>query len=133
MIEITHPETLEEGDRPRVPGYTTKETYANTDQENRKLIDAEAEGESINIQDVKTKLFWEFGKFTSREGESIEAYYTRFYKMMNEMVRNKFKVDNMQVNVQFLQQFQPDWSRFVTIVKQVNNLDNVSYHKLFDI
>ncbi|GKA97586.1 hypothetical protein Tco_0825480 [Tanacetum coccineum] len=37
------------------------------------------QGESINIQDVKTKLFWEFGKFTSRDGESIESYYTRFH------------------------------------------------------
>ncbi|GKF99207.1 hypothetical protein Tco_0297990 [Tanacetum coccineum] len=27
------------------------------------------QGESINIQDVKTKLFWEFGKFTSRDRE----------------------------------------------------------------
>ncbi|GJU72802.1 hypothetical protein Tco_1264207 [Tanacetum coccineum] len=68
------------------------------------------QGESINIQDVKTKLFWDFGKFTSREGESIKAYYTRFYRMMNEMVRNKFKVDNMQVNLQFLQQLQPEWN-----------------------
>nr|GEW12870.1 retrovirus-related Pol polyprotein from transposon TNT 1-94 [Tanacetum cinerariifolium] len=39
----------------------------------------------------------------------------------------------MQVNVQFLQQFQPEWSWFVTIVKQQHKLDEVSYHKLFDI
>ncbi|GKC91010.1 hypothetical protein Tco_1151659, partial [Tanacetum coccineum] len=26
------------------------------------------QGESLNIQDVKTNLFWEFGKFTSRDG-----------------------------------------------------------------
>nr|GEW18491.1 hypothetical protein [Tanacetum cinerariifolium] len=39
----------------------------------------------------------------------------------------------MQVNVQFLQQLQPDWSRFVTIFKQQHKLDEVSYHKLFDI
>ncbi|GKF13073.1 hypothetical protein Tco_0050999, partial [Tanacetum coccineum] len=49
------------------------------------------QGESINKQDVKTKLVWEFGKFTSRDGESIESCYLRFYKMMNEMVRNKLK------------------------------------------
>ncbi|GKA02660.1 hypothetical protein Tco_0675441 [Tanacetum coccineum] len=91
------------------------------------------QGESINIQDVKTKLFWEFGKFTSMDGESIESYYTIFYRMMNKLVRNKLKVDNMQVNVKFLQQLQPEWSRFVTIVKQANNLDNASYHTLFDI
>ncbi|GJV65684.1 hypothetical protein Tco_1476512 [Tanacetum coccineum] len=78
-------------------------------------------------------LFWEFGQFTSHDGESIESYYTRFYKMMNEMIRNNLTVATMQVNVQFLQQLQPEWSRFVTIVKQQHKLDEVSYHKLFDI
>nr|GEV19667.1 hypothetical protein [Tanacetum cinerariifolium] len=45
------------------------------------------QGESLNKQDVKTNLFWEFGKFTSRDGESIESYYSRFYKIMNEINR----------------------------------------------
>ncbi|GJV76250.1 integrase, catalytic region, zinc finger, CCHC-type containing protein [Tanacetum coccineum] len=31
------------------------------------------QGESLNVQDVKTNLFWEFGKFTSRDGESMES------------------------------------------------------------
>ncbi|GKG27487.1 hypothetical protein Tco_0403190 [Tanacetum coccineum] len=39
----------------------------------------------------------------------------------------------MQVNVQFLQQLQPEWSRFVTVVKQRQEIDTVSYHKLFDV
>ncbi|GJR59334.1 reverse transcriptase domain-containing protein [Tanacetum coccineum] len=29
-------------------------------------------------------------KFTSRDGESLDSYYLRFYKMMNELVRNSF-------------------------------------------
>ncbi|GJU03168.1 hypothetical protein Tco_1113506 [Tanacetum coccineum] len=91
------------------------------------------EGKSLNIQDVKTNLFWEFGKFTSHDGESMESYYSRFYKMINEMIRNNLTVATMQVNVQFLQQLQPEWSRFVTIVKQKHDLDTVSYHKLFDV
>ncbi|GJR54450.1 hypothetical protein Tco_1404971 [Tanacetum coccineum] len=36
--------------------------------------------------------------FTLRDGESIESYYSRFYKMMNEMVRNQLEVATMQVN-----------------------------------
>nr|GEV67162.1 hypothetical protein [Tanacetum cinerariifolium] len=56
-------------------------------------------GESLNIQDVKTNLFWEFGKFTSHDGESKESYYSRSYKMMNEMIRNNLIVATMQVNV----------------------------------
>ncbi|GJT28373.1 hypothetical protein Tco_0908648 [Tanacetum coccineum] len=35
------------------------------------------QGESINAQDLKTNLYWEFGKFTSRDGESLESYYSR--------------------------------------------------------
>nr|GEU43002.1 putative ribonuclease H-like domain-containing protein [Tanacetum cinerariifolium] len=91
------------------------------------------QGESLNKQHVKTNLFWEFSKFTSRDEESIESYYSRFYKMMNEMVRNKLEVSTIQVNVQFLQQLQPEWSRFVPVVKQTQDLDKESYHKLFYI
>ncbi|GJX89829.1 retrovirus-related pol polyprotein from transposon TNT 1-94 [Tanacetum coccineum] len=104
-----------------------------TAQEMWEAIERLQQGESLNIQDVKTNLFWEFGQFTSHDGETIKSYYTRFYKMMNEMIKNNLTVATMQVNVQFLQQLQPEWSRFVTIVKQQHKLDEVSYHKLFDI
>ncbi|GJU55778.1 hypothetical protein Tco_1229492 [Tanacetum coccineum] len=91
------------------------------------------QGESLNVQDVKTNLFWEFRKFTSRDGESMESYYLWFYKLKNELTRNNLQVTTMQVNVQFLQQLQPEWSRFVTVVKQSKEIDTTSYHTLFDI
>ncbi|GJU09170.1 hypothetical protein Tco_1125600 [Tanacetum coccineum] len=84
-----------------------------------KAIERLKQGESINVQDLETNLYWEFGKFTSRDGESLESYYSRFY--------------NHQVNVQFLLQLQPEWQRFVTLVKQSQELKTVSYHKLYDI
>ncbi|GJT87447.1 retrovirus-related pol polyprotein from transposon TNT 1-94 [Tanacetum coccineum] len=62
-------------------------------------------------EDLETNLYWEFGKFTSRDDESLESYYLRFYKMMNELVRNQCDVTNHQVNVQFLLQLQPEWQR----------------------
>ncbi|GJU29131.1 hypothetical protein Tco_1172720 [Tanacetum coccineum] len=50
--------------------------------------------------------FWEFGKFTSRDGESMESYYSRFYKLINELTRNTLaKLLTMQVNAQFLNNF----------------------------
>ncbi|GKF10630.1 hypothetical protein Tco_0048556, partial [Tanacetum coccineum] len=33
----------------------------------------------------------------------------------------------------FLQQLQPEWSKFVTIIKQKHDLDTVSCHKLFNV
>nr|GEU94738.1 hypothetical protein [Tanacetum cinerariifolium] len=98
-----------------------------------KAIERLKQGESINVQDLETNLYWEFGKFTSQDGESLESYYSRFYKMMNELIRNQCNVTNHQVNILFLLQLQPKWQRFVTLVKQSQELKTVSYHKLYDI
>ncbi|GJT33856.1 hypothetical protein Tco_0924275 [Tanacetum coccineum] len=98
-----------------------------------KAIERLKQGKSINVQDLETNLYWEFGKFTSHDGELLESYYSRFYKMMNELVRNQCDVTNHQVNDQFLLQLQPEWQRFVTLVKQSQELKTVSYHKLYDI
>ncbi|GJT87624.1 integrase, catalytic region, zinc finger, CCHC-type containing protein [Tanacetum coccineum] len=42
-----------------------------------KAIEKLKQGESINIQDLETNLYWKFGKFTSRDGESLKSYYSR--------------------------------------------------------
>ncbi|GJY49107.1 hypothetical protein Tco_0439063 [Tanacetum coccineum] len=76
------------------------------------------QGESINVQDLETNLYWEFGKFTSWDGESIESYYSRFYKMMSELIRNQCDVANHQVNVQFLLQLQPKWPSMLKIKQE---------------
>nr|GEW07351.1 hypothetical protein [Tanacetum cinerariifolium] len=61
-----------------------------------KAIERLKQCESINVQDLETNLYWKFGKFTSWDGESLESYYSRFYKMMNELVRNQCDVTNYQ-------------------------------------
>nr|GEY86124.1 putative ribonuclease H-like domain-containing protein [Tanacetum cinerariifolium] len=76
-----------------------------------KAIERLKQGESINVQDLETNLYWEFGKFTSQDGESLESYYSRFYKIMNELIKNHFVITNHHVNVQFLLQLQPKWQR----------------------
>nr|GFB46365.1 hypothetical protein [Tanacetum cinerariifolium] len=84
-----------------------------------KAIERLKQGKSINVQDLETNLFWEFGKFTSLDGESLESYYSRFYKLINELTRNKCKVTNHQVNVQFLLQLQPEWQRFYKMMNEL--------------
>nr|GFA83865.1 hypothetical protein [Tanacetum cinerariifolium] len=86
--------------------YSTVDACPNA-REMWKAIERLKQGESINVQDLETNLFWEFGKFTSLDGESLESYYSRFYKMMNKLIRNQ--------------------------CNQSQELKNVSYHKLYDI
>nr|GFB79273.1 hypothetical protein [Tanacetum cinerariifolium] len=46
-------------------------------------------GSYIGIQEKKAKLFNEWERFTSSDGESIESYYHHFLKLMNDLKRNK--------------------------------------------
>nr|GEW59253.1 hypothetical protein [Tanacetum cinerariifolium] len=73
------------------------------------------QGESLNIQDVKTNLFWEFE-------------WSRFVTI----VKQQHKLDEVSYHKLFdiLKQYHKE---FGTIVKQQHKLDEVSYHKLFDI
>ncbi|GJY48506.1 hypothetical protein Tco_0438462, partial [Tanacetum coccineum] len=64
-----------------------------------KAVERLKQCESINVQDPKTNLYWEFEKFTSLDGESLNSYYLRF----------------------------------VTLVKQREQLKTIFYHKLYDI
>nr|GEU50538.1 hypothetical protein [Tanacetum cinerariifolium] len=117
-----------------VPKHTTVETPMNMSPENKAHFESEKEAIHLILTGIGDEIYSTVDAYqTAQEIETMESYYTRFYKLMNEMIRNNLTVATMQVNVQFLQQLQPEWSRFVMIVKQQHKLDKVSYHKLFDI
>nr|GEV30747.1 retrovirus-related Pol polyprotein from transposon TNT 1-94 [Tanacetum cinerariifolium] len=46
-----------------------------------KAIERLKQGESINVQDLETNLYWKFRKFTYQDGESLELYYSRAEKI----------------------------------------------------
>nr|GEU61046.1 hypothetical protein [Tanacetum cinerariifolium] len=88
-------------------------------------------GSDIGIQE-KSKLFNEWERFTSNDGESIESYYHRFLKLMNDLKRNKHFPEKIASNLKFLNNLQPEWSRHVTIVHQTKDLHTADYTQLYD-
>nr|GEV39195.1 hypothetical protein [Tanacetum cinerariifolium] len=61
-------------------------------------------GSDIGIQEKKAKLFNEWERFTSNEGESIESYYHRFLKLMNDLKRNKHFPEKIASNLKQIAQ-----------------------------
>ncbi|GJS70046.1 hypothetical protein Tco_0702887 [Tanacetum coccineum] len=70
--------------------------------------------------------------FTSTDGESIESYYHRFSKLMNDFKRNKHFPEKIASNLKFLNNLQPERSRHVTIVHQTKDLHTTDYTQLYD-
>nr|GFB38337.1 hypothetical protein [Tanacetum cinerariifolium] len=56
-------------------------------------------GSDIGEQEKKS---FEWEKFTSTDGESIETYYHRFMQLMNDLKRNKHFPKNIASNLKFL-------------------------------
>ncbi|GKD47220.1 hypothetical protein Tco_1271865, partial [Tanacetum coccineum] len=89
-------------------------------------------GSDIEIQKKKAKLFNEWERFTSTDGESIESYYHCFSKLMNDFKRNKLFPEKIASNLKFLNNLQPEWSRHDTIVHQTKDLHMADYTQLYD-
>nr|GEX67164.1 Gag-Pol polyprotein [Tanacetum cinerariifolium] len=83
-------------------------------------------------REKKAKLFNEWERFTSTNGESIESYYHRSLKLMNDLKRNKRFPEKIASNLKFLNNLQPEWSRHVTIVHQTKDLHTADYTQLYD-
>ncbi|GJT38773.1 hypothetical protein Tco_0938638 [Tanacetum coccineum] len=88
--------------------------------------------EDIYAAGKNAKLFNEWKRFTSTDGELIESYYHRFSKFMNDFKRNKHFQEKIANNLKFLNSLQPEWSRHVTIVHQTKDLHTADYTQFYD-
>nr|GFA45739.1 hypothetical protein [Tanacetum cinerariifolium]GFA45893.1 hypothetical protein [Tanacetum cinerariifolium] len=89
-------------------------------------------GSDIGEQEKKVKLFNEWEKFTSSDGESIESCYHHFMQLMNDLKRNKHFREKIATNHKFLNNLQPEWKRHVTIVRQTKNLHETDFTQIYD-
>ncbi|GJW59388.1 hypothetical protein Tco_0108723 [Tanacetum coccineum] len=90
------------------------------------------QGTSLTKQERECKLYDAFDKFTHIKGESLHMYYLRFTQLINDMNINKMKMEQFQVNTKFLNCLPPEWSKFVTDVKLVNDLHTSNFDQLHE-
>nr|GFA35780.1 hypothetical protein [Tanacetum cinerariifolium] len=83
-------------------------------------------------KEKKVKLFNEWERFNSIDGESIESYYHHFSELMNDFKRNKHYPGKISNNLKFLNNLQPEWRRHVTIVHQTKDLHTADYTQWYD-
>ncbi|GKB99469.1 hypothetical protein Tco_0985606, partial [Tanacetum coccineum] len=89
------------------------------------------QGTKLSYQERECKLYNDFYKFSSVKGESIHEYYLRFAQLINDIHTSDMTMQQVQVNTNFLNALQPEWSKFVTNVKLANNLYNTNYDQLY--
>ncbi|GKD99305.1 hypothetical protein Tco_1387289 [Tanacetum coccineum] len=105
----------------RVQTYTqssTTYTDAKDIWENVKMI---LEGSELTKDERESQLYDEFGHFRQNKGETIQGYYVRFTKLINDMRNIKMTIPRMHLNSKFVNNMLPEWSRFITEVHANEN------------
>ncbi|GJU27583.1 hypothetical protein Tco_1166204 [Tanacetum coccineum] len=72
-----------------------------------------------------------FDKFAVKEGELLESVYERLTTLVNIMDRNNVHPILASINTKFLNFLQPEWSKYVTMVRHNQTKDTVSYDVLY--
>nr|GEU36863.1 copia protein [Tanacetum cinerariifolium] len=79
-----------------------------------------------------SRLMDKLNRFVANEGESLESMYERLTTLVNNMDRNNVRPIPVSINTKFLNCLQPEWSKYVTIVRHNQTGDTVSYDQLYD-
>ncbi|GJU30829.1 hypothetical protein Tco_1174418 [Tanacetum coccineum] len=96
--------------------------------ENVKMI---LEGSELTKDDRESQLYDEFEHFRQIKGETIQGYYVRFTKLINDMRNIKMTMSRMQLNSKFVNNMLPEWSRFITEVKLNRGLKESNCDQLY--
>nr|GEV73739.1 hypothetical protein [Tanacetum cinerariifolium] len=92
-----HNAIIEAGGKDRAPMLAPVDACPNA-KEMWKAIERLIQGENINKQDVETNLFWAFGKFTSRDRELLESYYSSKGKEIAKALYSPFESEHEVVS-----------------------------------
>ncbi|GKB84831.1 protein NRDE2 [Tanacetum coccineum] len=94
-----------------------------TTHEMWKRIQRLKKGIEIGIQEKGIILLDELEKFTYTEGETIGSYFKRISELINDLDINKLTQKTVHTNLKFPNDLQPEWTHFVTRVKQPMDLN----------
>ncbi|GJV92375.1 integrase, catalytic region, zinc finger, CCHC-type containing protein [Tanacetum coccineum] len=89
-------------------------------------------GSEKTEQQRHSRLVDEFDKFVTVEGESLSFVYERLTTLVNVMEQNNIHPLSISINTKFLNSLQPEWSKYVTMTRQIANIKETEFDNLFD-
>nr|GEV01914.1 hypothetical protein [Tanacetum cinerariifolium] len=84
------------------------------------------QGTLLTKQERECKLYDELDEFAYKKGKTLRDFYLRFSLLLNDMTIYNVKLEQFQVNTKFLNTLPPEWSKFVTDVKLVQDLNTTN-------
>nr|GEV11830.1 ribonuclease H [Tanacetum cinerariifolium] len=84
-------------------------------------------------QDRKAAVLYEYKTFNATEGELLLDTYIRYLQVINDLKKCGYSKDNCEVNFKFLNNLQPEWKQYATMMRQNKNLMDINTDALYNI
>nr|GEY50371.1 hypothetical protein [Tanacetum cinerariifolium] len=90
-------------------------------------------GSEYGEQDRKAAVLYEYETFKATEGELLLDTYIRYLQVINDLKKCGYSKDNCELNFKFLNNLQPEWKQYTTMMRQNKNLMDINIDALYNI
>nr|GEX89794.1 hypothetical protein [Tanacetum cinerariifolium] len=88
-------------------------------------LERKMRGSKYGEQDRKAAILYEYEKFKATEGEQLLDTYLRYLQVINDLKKCGYSMDNYELNFKFLNNLQPEWKQYATMMRQNKNLMDI--------
>ncbi|GJT19561.1 retrovirus-related pol polyprotein from transposon TNT 1-94 [Tanacetum coccineum] len=96
-------------------------------------LERQMRGSEYGEQDRKAAILYEYETFKATEGEQLLDTYLRYLQVINDLKKCGYKKDNCELNYKFLNNLQPEWKQYGTLMRQTKNLMDINIDALYNI
>nr|GEV22170.1 hypothetical protein [Tanacetum cinerariifolium] len=96
-------------------------------------LERQMRGSEYGEQDRKAAILYEYETFKATEGEQLLDTYLRYLQVINDLKKCGYKKDNCELNYKFLNNLQPEWKQYGTMMRQTKNLMDINIDALYNI
>nr|GEW84220.1 hypothetical protein [Tanacetum cinerariifolium] len=90
-------------------------------------------GSEYGEQDRKAAVLYEYETFKATEGELLLDTYIRYLQVINDLKKCGYSKDNCELNFKFLNNLQPEWKQYATMMRKNKNLMDINIDALYNI
>nr|GEX03347.1 hypothetical protein [Tanacetum cinerariifolium] len=90
-------------------------------------------GSEYGEQDRKAAVLYEHKTFKATKGELLLDTYIRYLQAINDLKKCGYSKDNCELNFKFLNNLQPEWKQYATMMRHNKNLMDINIDALYNI
>nr|GEZ49435.1 hypothetical protein [Tanacetum cinerariifolium] len=112
---------------------TLKDPNNKTGKDLWDALERQMRGSEFGDQDKKATILYEYETFKANEGEQLLDTYLRYLQVINDLKKCGYKKDNCELNYKLLNNLQPEWKQYGTLMRPTKNLMDINIDALYNI